>query len=80
MMKTQLGLGVLSIPAAFHTLGIIPSIISLLVIASLITCAAYIIGGFKTNHAGVYGIDDTAAIMLGRIGRELFSLGFILCK
>ena len=31
-MKTQIGLGVLSIPAAFDTLGLIPGIISLLVI------------------------------------------------
>ncbi|KAF5013172.1 hypothetical protein FDECE_801 [Fusarium decemcellulare] len=78
MMKTQLGLGVLSIPAAFDTLGMAPGIICLLVIAGLMTYAAYIIGGFKLKHPEVYGIDAAAAIMSGPIGRELFSLGFIL--
>lgn len=80
MMKTQLGLGVLSIPAAFDALGMAPGIICLLVIAGLMTYASYIIGGFKLNHPEVYGIDDAAAIMFGPIGRELFSLGFILCR
>ncbi|KAH7011006.1 transmembrane amino acid transporter protein-domain-containing protein [Ilyonectria destructans] len=78
IMKTQLGLGMLSIPAAFNTLGIVPGVICLLAIAGLITYASYIIGGFKLNHPKVYRIDDIAAIIFGPIGRELFSLGFIL--
>jgi amino acid permease len=37
MMKTQIGLGVLSIPLVFDTLGMIPGIIILLAIASITT-------------------------------------------
>ncbi len=33
MMKTQIGLGVLSIPSAFDTLGVVPGVIVLIVIA-----------------------------------------------
>jgi hypothetical protein len=38
MMKAQVGLGVLSLPATFHTLGLIPGLIVLVVIAVLWTC------------------------------------------
>lgn len=37
MMKTQIGLGVLSIPLVFDTLGMIPGIIILLTIAIITT-------------------------------------------
>jgi len=37
MMKTQIGLGVLSIPAVFDVLGIAPGIICLIVIAAITT-------------------------------------------
>lgn len=37
MMKTQIGLGVLSIPLVFDTLGMIPGIIILLAIAIITT-------------------------------------------
>jgi amino acid permease len=37
MMKTQIGLGVLSIPLVFDTLGMIPGIIILVSIAAITT-------------------------------------------
>jgi amino acid permease len=37
MMKTQIGLGVLSIPLVFDTLGMIPGIIILISIATITT-------------------------------------------
>lgn len=38
MMKAQVGLGVLSLPATFHTLGLVPGVIVLVVIGALWTC------------------------------------------
>ena len=38
MMKTQVGLGVLSLPATFHTLGMVPGVIILVSIAAIWTC------------------------------------------
>lgn len=38
MLKAQVGLGVLSLPSTFHTLGLIPGVIVLVVIAILWTC------------------------------------------
>ncbi|KAM0558176.1 hypothetical protein ACHAPJ_004860 [Fusarium lateritium] len=78
MMKAQIGLGILSIPSAFHVLGIIPGIICLLAIAVITTWSDYIIGTFKLNHPEVYGIDDAAGLLFGRVGREALGVGFAL--
>ncbi|KAJ5958229.1 Amino acid transporter transmembrane [Penicillium vulpinum] len=77
MMKSQIGLGVLSIPAAFDTLGLVPGVICLLVVAIITTWSDYMVGVFKLNHRSVYGIDDAGFLMFGVIGREVF--GFVFC-
>lgn len=80
MMKTQIGLGVLSIPVAFDSLGIVPGVIVLIVIAAITTWSDYIIGVFKLKHREVYGIDDVGELLLGPIGRILLGGAFVLCK
>lgn len=80
MVKTQIGLGVLSIPSAFHVLGMIPGIICLILIAVITTWSNYIVGVFKLRHRAVYGIDDAGGLMFGRIGKEFFAAAFCLCK
>ncbi|KAL3467058.1 transmembrane amino acid transporter protein-domain-containing protein [Aspergillus heterothallicus] len=78
MMKSQIGLGVLSIPSAFDTLGLIPGLICMLTIAVITTWSDYIVGVFKLNHREVYSIGDAGGIMFGRIGRVLFGSAFCL--
>ncbi|KAI5366205.1 Putative amino acid transporter, transmembrane domain-containing protein [Septoria linicola] len=78
MFKTQCGLGVLGIPGAFDVLGMIPGVIIILVIAFMTTWAAWMVGQFKLQHPGVYGIDDAGRLMAGRIGREFFFWAFVL--
>ncbi|RSL55158.1 hypothetical protein CEP53_007215 [Fusarium sp. AF-6] len=78
MMKTQIGLGVLSIPAVFHSLGLVPGVIALIAIAVITTWSGYVVGTFKLRHPEVYGIDDAGALMFGRFGRELFGIAFCL--
>ncbi|KPA42572.1 hypothetical protein FLAG1_04507 [Fusarium langsethiae] len=78
MMKTQIGLGILSIPSAFHTLGIIPGVICLLLIGGITTWSNYVIGTFKLNHREVYDIGDAGGILFGRIGREFLGMSFAL--
>jgi amino acid permease len=80
MVKTQIGLGVLSIPSAFHVLGMIPGVICLLLVAAITTWSNYIIGVFKLRHPAVYGIDDAGGLMFGRLGKEFFAAAFCLCK
>lgn len=80
MMKTQIGLGVLSIPAVFDTLGMIPGVICLLIIAGITTWSDYIVGVFKLRHRAVYGIDDAGQLMFGMVGRSVLGIAFCLCK
>lgn len=79
MMKTQIGLGVLSIPAAFDTLGLVPGVLCLIAIATITTWSNYIIGVFKLRHREVYGIDDACRLMFGEVGRNVFGFIFCLC-
>lgn len=77
MMKTQVGLGVLAIPASFAQLGLIPGVILLCTIAVLTGWASHIIGSFKLRHRDVYGLDDAARLMFGPIGYQV--MGVVFC-
>lgn len=79
-MKTQIGLGVLSIPAALDTLGMIPGVIILVFMAVITTWSNYIIGVFKMQHPSIYSIDDVGEMLFGRVGRLLFGTIFCLCE
>jgi amino acid permease len=80
MMKTQIGLGVLSIPTAFDALGIIPGVICLCAIAAITTWSDYMIGVFKLSHRQVYGIDDVGGLLLGQPGKIVLGAAFALCE
>ncbi|KAL4796018.1 hypothetical protein BDV19DRAFT_378484 [Aspergillus venezuelensis] len=73
MMKTQIGLGVLTIPSALDVLGMVPGIICSLAVAVITTWSGYIIGAFKLRHREVYSIDDAGGIMFGLPGRVVLS-------
>lgn len=78
LLKSQIGLGVLSVPSAFNTLGMAPGIIILILVAAITTWTGYEIGKFKLNHPTVYNIDDAGGIMFGPIGREFLATCFCL--
>ncbi|KAI8716864.1 Aa-trans domain-containing protein [Fusarium sp. LHS14.1] len=78
MMKTQFGLGVLSIPDVLNTLGLIPGVICICTISGITTWSNYMIGCFKLKHRDVYGIDDAGGLMFGPIGREFFAVGICI--
>ncbi|KAJ5981153.1 hypothetical protein N7522_013968 [Penicillium canescens] len=78
MMKTQIGLGVLSIPTAFDALGLIPGVICLCAIAAITTWSDYMIGVFKLKHRQVYGIDDVGGLLLGQPGKIVLGAAFAL--
>lgn len=80
MLKTQFGLGILSIPDILNALGLLPGVLCVLAIATITTWSNYMIGVFKQRHREVYGIDDAGGLMFGRIGKEFFSIGICICK
>ena len=79
-MKTQIGLGVLSIPLNFDVLGMIPGVICLLIIGGITTWSDWMVGVFKLNHRSVYGIDDVGEKIAGKPGRYVMGTAFVLCK
>ena len=58
MMKSEMGIGILSIPQAFGTLGLIPGIIVLLAISIITTWSSYVVGVFKLKHPSAYGFGE----------------------
>ncbi|CAI0643156.1 unnamed protein product [Colletotrichum noveboracense] len=80
MMKTQIGLGVLSMPSIFDVLGIVPGVIILCTIAGITTWSDYMVGVFKLRHPQVYGMDDVGELLFGRIGRQVFGAFFVLSQ
>jgi amino acid permease len=48
MVKVQVGLGVLSLPATLHTLGIVPGVILMLVICAMNSCESVL--GLKLDQ------------------------------
>ncbi|KAK2016458.1 transmembrane amino acid transporter [Colletotrichum eremochloae] len=78
MMKTQIGLGVLSIPSIFDTLGMVPGVVLLCVIGGITTWSDFMVGTFKLRHPQVYGIDDAGELMFGWVGREVLGAAFCL--
>lgn len=76
----MIGLGVLSIPAAFDVLGIIPGVICLLAIATITIWSMFVVGTFKLNHPEVYAIDDVGHKLFGATGRAIFGATFCICE
>lgn len=79
-MKTQIGLGVLSFPSVFDTVGLIPGVILLVVIGGMTTWSDYIVGVFKLKHRQVYGVDDVGQLLFGRVGKEVLAFAFMGSK
>lgn len=79
MIKSQLGLGVLSIPTAFDSLGMVPGIICLCAVAVITTWSNYVVGTFKLRHREVYSIVDAGQLVFGQVGRVVLAIAFCLC-
>lgn len=80
MTKTELGLGILSLPAAFNTLGLIPGLICLIIVGIITTWTLYVVGCFKLNHRHVYALHDAGLLMFGKVGSEILGASLCLCK
>lgn len=80
MMKTQIGLGVLSMPLVFATVGLVPGNILLVAMGCITTWSNYMVGVIKLRHPQVYGIDDVGRMLFGRIGFEVFGAAYATCE
>ncbi|KAI5481936.1 aldolase [Pseudohyphozyma bogoriensis] len=65
MMKSQIGLGVLSIPFVFQTIGMVPGILIILALGVITTYTDYIVGTFKIRHPEVHSVADVGYLLFG---------------
>ena len=72
MMKTQVGIGSLSIPGAFEILGLIPGVLVLTIVAILATWSNHTAGNFSIRHPEVFSLDQAGKTMYGRLGEYVF--------
>ncbi|GAA5830874.1 hypothetical protein JCM11251_001105 [Rhodosporidiobolus azoricus] len=78
LAKTQIGLGVLSIPSVFDTLGLATGIIALVVMAAWTTWSAFCIAWFKRAHPEVYSLADAVHLMGGPIFGIMFDAFYFI--
>ncbi|PKY00980.1 amino acid transporter [Aspergillus campestris IBT 28561] len=78
MLAQMISLGVLSLPSAIATLGLIPGIIALIVLGLLAAYTAYVIFQFKIRYPHVVHMADAGEVIGGPIGREIVGAGQLL--
>ncbi|KAJ5871725.1 uncharacterized protein N7529_004078 [Penicillium soppii] len=80
MICESVSLGVLSLPSAVATLGLVPGIILIVGLGLLATYTGYNIGLFRERYPHIQNLGDAGEILLGSFGRELFGIGqFLFC-
>ncbi|GJP93984.1 hypothetical protein CBS147343_1411 [Aspergillus niger] len=78
MIAENISLGILSLPSAVATLGIVPSIFLILGLSGISWYTGYVIGQFKLRYPQVHSMGDAGEILFGRIGREILFFGQLL--
>ncbi|PYH92264.1 N amino acid transport system protein [Aspergillus ellipticus CBS 707.79] len=78
LIVEAIGLGSLSIPSAFATLGMVAGVICCVGIGLIAIYTSYVIGQVKLAFPAVRDYGDAGALLMGRWGRELFTFMLIL--
>ncbi|KAA8652838.1 putative amino acid transporter [Aspergillus tanneri] len=78
MIAENISLGILSLPSAVATLGIVPALLIILGMSGISWYTGYVIGQFKLRYPQVHSMGDAGELLLGRIGREIFGIGQLL--
>ncbi|KAJ5599840.1 hypothetical protein N7450_000907 [Penicillium hetheringtonii] len=80
MICESVSLGVLSLPSAVSTLGMVPGVILIVGLGLLATYTGYNIGLMRERYPHIQNLADAGEILMGSFGRELFGLGqFLFC-
>ncbi|KAJ5988022.1 hypothetical protein N7481_003232 [Penicillium waksmanii] len=78
MVAENISLGILSLPSAVATLGIVPSFLILLGLSGISWYTGYVMGQFKLRFPQVHSMGDAGELLLGPIGREVAFVGQLL--
>lgn len=78
MLAETVSLGILSIPSAFASLGMVAGVILVLFLGALATMSGYVIGNFKLRYPHVHNMADAGYILAGPIGREVLGAAQVI--
>ncbi|KAH6697331.1 amino acid transporter [Plectosphaerella plurivora] len=78
LITNQVGIGILSLPAALQTLGLVPGIIAIIGLGLLSTYTAYVLLQFYRKHPHVVNVPDMARIVGGPILEAIVGIGLFI--
>ncbi|KAK5991311.1 N amino acid transport system protein [Cladobotryum mycophilum] len=73
-----IALGALSLPGAYHTLGMFPGVFLTITIGMIAIFTSYIVGQVKLAYPEISHYADAGRLLLGRFGYELFGAALVL--
>ncbi|KAL5090783.1 hypothetical protein Trisim1_004089 [Trichoderma cf. simile WF8] len=73
-----IALGALSLPAAYHTLGMFPGVFLTITLGLITIFTSYLVGQVKLAYPQVSHYADAGTLLFGRIGYELFGAAMVL--
>ena len=74
MIAETIALGILSLPSALATLGLVPGVVLIIDLGLLATYTGYTFGQFKLAYPHVHNMADAGEVIAGPIGREIFGI------
>lgn len=78
MIAEIISLGVLALPQALASLGLLPGILLIVGLGVISTYTGYLIGQFKLAYPAMQSFADCGELMAGRIGREVMAFCQVL--
>ncbi|OCH93824.1 hypothetical protein OBBRIDRAFT_832292 [Obba rivulosa] len=78
MLAETVSLGILSIPSAFASVGMVAGCILIIGLGLIATASGYLIGSFKVRYPQVHNMADAGYILAGPIGREVLGAAQII--
>lgn len=75
MVAETISLGILSLPQAMATLGVIPGLILLVSLGAMASYSGYVIGQFKLRHPHIHSMGCAGEVLFGRLGGEILGWG-----
>ncbi|RDK39735.1 hypothetical protein M752DRAFT_320651 [Aspergillus phoenicis ATCC 13157] len=78
MVAETISLGILSLPSAVASLGLVAAVILILGLGALATYTGYTLGQFKLRYPHVHSMGDAGEVLMGRIGREVLGTAQLL--
>lgn len=78
MIAETISLGVLALPQALASLGLVPGVLLIVVLGLIATYTGYLISQFKLAYPAMQSFADCGELIAGRIGREVMAFAQVL--